>query len=91
LRKEETNRIRVIIYGQEYQIRGEASVDHIRQVAALVDNKMRDIASINPRLDLHRLAVLAAVNIADEFFRLRQEYEDLLRALEAEAKLQGDK
>jgi cell division protein ZapA len=82
LQKEENNRIRVDIYGTEYQLRGNASVQHMRLVAGLVDDKMREIARGNARLDLNRLAVLAAVNIADEYMRLRQEYEELLKLLE---------
>ncbi|BCJ88096.1 cell division protein ZapA [Effusibacillus dendaii] len=82
--QKENNRIRVDIYGMEYQLRGKASVDHLRLVAGLVDDKMREIAGANPRLDLNRLAVLAAVNIADEYMRLRQEYEELLKILERE-------
>jgi cell division protein ZapA len=82
LQKEDNNRIRVDIYGTEYQLRGKASVEHMRLVAGLVDDKMREIADGNPRLDLNRLAVLAAVNIADEYMRLRQEYEELLKVLE---------
>lgn len=76
------NKIRVDIYGQEYQLRGDASTEHMRLVAGLVDDKMREIAAGNPRLDLHRLAVLAAVNIADEYMRLREEYEELLKIME---------
>lgn len=82
LQKEDNNRIRVEIYGTEYQLRGKASTEHIRLVAGLVDDKMREIAGNNPRLDLNRLAVLAAVNIADEYMRLRQEYEELLKIME---------
>jgi cell division protein ZapA len=54
----------------------------MRLVAGLVDDKMREIAAGNPRLDLNRLAVLAAVNIADEYMRLREEYEELLKIME---------
>ncbi|GAX90661.1 cell division protein ZapA [Effusibacillus lacus] len=82
MQKEDNNRIRVDIYGHEYQLRGRASVQHMRLVAGLVDDKMREIAQSNPRLDLNRLAVLAAVNIADEYLRLRQEYEELLKLME---------
>lgn len=90
MQKEESNRIRVDIYGTEYQLRGNASTGHIRLVAGLVDDKMREIASHNPRLDLNRLAVLAAVNIADEYMRLREEYEELLKILEqTEERKQG--
>lgn len=90
MQKEENNRIRVDIYGQEYQLRGKASIEHMRLVAGLVDDKMREIARGNPRLDLNRLSVLAAVNIADEYMRLRQEYEELLKLLErSEERSQG--
>lgn len=63
-------------------IKGRASIDHLRLVAMLVDHKMKEIGEVNSRLDLNRVAVLAAVNIADEYLKLRQEYEELLRILE---------
>lgn len=82
IREEEVNKIKAVIYGQDYQIKGKASVDHLRLVAMLVDHKMQEIGEGNPRLDLNRVAVLAAVNVADEYLKLRQEYEELLRILE---------
>lgn len=63
-------------------IKGRAPLDHLRLVALLVDHKMKEIGEVNPRLDLNRVAVLAAVNIADEYLKLRQEYEELIRILE---------
>jgi cell division protein ZapA len=78
----EVNKIKAVIYGQDYQIKGKASVEHLRLVAHLVDHKMQEIGEGNPRLDLNRVAVLAAVNVADEYLKLRQEYEELLRILE---------
>lgn len=81
-KEHETNKIKAVIYGQDYQIKGKASVDHLRLVALLVDHKMKEIGETNPRLDLNRVAVLAAVNVADEYLKLRQEYEELLRLLE---------
>ena len=76
------NKIKAVIYGQDYQIKGKASVEHLRMVAMLVDHKMNEIGEVNPRLDLNRVAVLAAVSGADEYLKLRQEYEELLRILE---------
>lgn len=76
------NKIKAVIYGQDYQIKGKASVEHLRMVAMLVDHKMNEVGEVNPRLDLNRVAVLAAVNVADEYLKLRQEYEELLRILE---------
>ncbi|WP_236587638.1 cell division protein ZapA [Tumebacillus amylolyticus] len=85
----DVNKIKAVIYGQDYQIKGRASVDQLRMVAMLVDHKMKEIGEANPRLDLNRVAVLAAVNVADEYLKLRQEYEDLLRILEQAQQLGG--
>ncbi|SFI80646.1 cell division protein ZapA [Thermoflavimicrobium dichotomicum] len=78
------NRLNVEIYGQQYQIVGKASPSYIRRVANHVDEKMREIANVNPRLDMTRLAVLSAVNIADEYLRLKQEYDEILHLVEDE-------
>jgi cell division protein ZapA len=58
----------------------------MRMVAGYVDDKMRQISAANPRLDTNKLAVLAALNMADEYFRLRMEYEELIKLLEQSAK-----
>ncbi|ADG06968.1 cell division protein ZapA [Kyrpidia spormannii] len=81
----ESNRVRVDIYGQDYALKGQASVEYLRRVARLVDEQMKEIGEQNPRLDYSRIAVLAAVNIADRYLRLCDEYEDLLRSLERES------
>lgn len=80
------NRLTVEIYGQQYKLSGKASINHMRMVAGYVDDKMNEIARGNQRLDTAKLAVLTAVNITDEYFRLRREYEELLRILQEDAK-----
>lgn len=78
------NRMSVEIYGQSYPIVGNASPNYMRQIAGHVDSKMREIAENNPRLDISRLAVLSAFNIADEYMRLKQEYDELVHLIEDE-------
>jgi cell division protein ZapA len=78
------NRLTVEIFGQTYPIVAKASPNYVRQVASHVDQKMRELAESNPRLDLTRLAVLSAVNIADEYLRLKQEYEEIIHLIEDE-------
>ncbi len=78
------NRLSVEIYGQHYQIVGKVSPSYMREVANHVDEKMREIANVNPRLDTTRIAVLSAVNIADEYLRLKQEYDEILHLVEDE-------
>jgi cell division protein ZapA len=57
--------ITVSIYDQTYHLRGQ-NPDHIRQLAELVDSKMRAVAAHGRTVDSLRVAVLAALNLADE-------------------------
>src|SRR5438132_14284476 len=63
--------IPVEIYGQRYPIRSTLDPDYIVRLAAYVDQKVRAAADSTPTGDSLRLAVLAALNIADELFRCR--------------------
>ena len=57
--------VTVSIYDQTYHLRGQ-NPDHIRQLADLVDSKMRAVAAQGRTVDSLRVAVLAALNLADE-------------------------
>ncbi|MFM1652010.1 cell division protein ZapA [Brevibacillus sp. B_LB10_24] len=85
MQNDEKNRVTVDIFGQQYRLSGKASINHMRMVAGYVDDKMNEIGHGNSRLDTTKIAVLTAVNIADEYFRLRREYEDLLKILKEDA------
>ena len=61
----------VEILGQRYPIRGTLDASYIRQLASFVDEKMRAAAGQTSETDSARVAVVAALNIADEVFRLR--------------------
>ncbi|WP_281361188.1 cell division protein ZapA [Kroppenstedtia pulmonis] len=76
------NRLSVEIYGQMYNIVGNASPGYMREVAQQVDQNMRNIAQGNSRLDTTKLAVLSAVNITDAYIKLKQEYEEILHLIE---------
>ncbi len=75
-------KIQVEIYGQPYQIRAGADPEYIQNVARYVDLKMREIASTVPTVDSLKIAVLAALNITDEFFQLRLHQKDVDREFE---------
>lgn len=63
----------VQILGREYKIRGSADASYIREVASYVDAKLREVAqgsTVPPASE--RVAILAALNIADELFQLRR-------------------
>jgi cell division protein ZapA len=63
----------VDIHGQRYPIRSSLEPDYVARLAQYVDEKMRAAAESTPTGDSLRLAVLAALNIADELFRCRDQ------------------
>jgi cell division protein ZapA len=63
--------IPVEIHGQRYPIRSGLDPSYVARLAVYVDEKMRAAADSTPNGDSLRLAVLAALNIADELFRSR--------------------
>jgi cell division protein ZapA len=63
--------IPVEIHGQRYPIRSSLDAEYVGRLAAYVNDKMRAAADSTPTGDSLRLAVLAALNIADELFRCR--------------------
>lgn len=68
--------IPVDIQGQRYPIRSTLDPDYVARLATYVDEKMRAAADTTPTGDGLRLAVLAALNIADELFRCRDANRD---------------
>ena len=65
--------VTVEIAGQRYPIRSALDERYVTELAAYVDQKMRAASSAAPASDMLGLAVLVALNIADEFFRARQQ------------------
>ncbi|KUO94857.1 cell division protein ZapA [Ferroacidibacillus organovorans] len=78
-------RVQVEIFGHSYQVRGSNDPERVKRLAARVDQVMNRIFEQHPRLDSHALAVLAALNFAEEYDALATEYDALLEALELEA------
>lgn len=78
------NRVTVDIHGQPYTIVGTESVEHMRRVAAMVDEKMKEISMRNAYLDTSRLAVLTAVNVIDDYLKLQEQLNQLQLELQKE-------
>lgn len=71
------NRVQVKIYSEEYTMKGHATSDYMKRVAHYVDEKMKLVSQANSRLGVHKVAVLTAINMADELFRVRKELHEL--------------
>jgi cell division protein ZapA len=70
------NSVRVEIFDQAYNLRG-TDPDYIFKLAEFVDAKMRLVADQTATIDSLRLAVLAALNIADEYHILKRKYDGI--------------
>jgi cell division protein ZapA len=67
--------IRVEIYNQTYSIRSDGDGEYIMRLADFVDQRMREIASGTLTVDSLKVAILAALHIADELHRLKNVHE----------------
>jgi cell division protein ZapA len=63
--------IKVSIFDQTYSLRSVSGDEHVKRIAHIVDERMRLISEQTTTFDLTRIAVLAALNIADELERMR--------------------
>jgi len=68
------NSVQVEIFDQTYNLRG-TDPEYIEKLAEYVDGKIRAVAEQTSTVDSLRLAVLAALNIADEYHLLKRKYE----------------
>ena len=67
--------IRVEIYNQTYSIRSDGDSEYIMRLADFVDKRMREISSGTLTVDSLKVAILAALHIADELHRLKSVHE----------------
>jgi cell division protein ZapA len=65
----------VEIFGQTYNVRGEGDPEYLAELARFVDTRMREVAAEVATVDPVKIAILAALNIADEFSRYRKQRE----------------
>jgi len=83
---DDQNRVDVDINGERYTLRGDTSPENLFRMSRHVDEQIRLVMRRNPRLSLYKAAVLVALNITEEFFSLREEYDNLVQILEPESK-----
>jgi cell division protein ZapA len=63
-------------------VRGTSSREHILKIASQVDEKMSLISRRNPNLSPKKLAILTALNLADELSQLQEDYDNLVKLLD---------
>jgi cell division protein ZapA len=81
-----TSRATVEIFGQKLGVRAEGEAARLQELARFVDSRMREVADRTSSVDTVKIAVLTALNIADELFQERDKDQDVRhRELEHQA------
>jgi cell division protein ZapA len=81
------NLVHVDIFGQTYTVRAGTDAGYVEKLAAYVDSQMMEVSRSAGAVDSVRIAVLAALNIADECFQLRAQEGEAERRAEAKAEV----
>ena len=71
----ESPTIKVEIYDQAYTVRSDGDPEYLKQLAEYVDQRMREISSGTLTVDSRKVAILAALYIADELHQLRKAHD----------------
>lgn len=77
-------KVTVEVFGETYSLKSDIELDQVVKVAALVDERMKKISQANLCLSPSRVAILAALNIAEEFLQLERNYKELIKMVEEE-------
>ena len=84
---DKANPTQVEIFGQTYTVRAGADPRYLQELAAYVDAQMHEVSQNAGAVDSVRIAVLAALNIADECFQLRSSVKDAEKKAGARAEV----
>ena len=79
--------ISVNIYGQDYMLKSEANEEYLNRIAKLVEEKMKEIegTGLDPNSQQLKIAVLAAMNIADELLQSKDSKDKLISSVESKS------
>ena len=82
MEKKASKKVNVEIFGDTYPFRTDGDPGELKKLAAFVDQHMQRAAKRTRSLDTRKIAVLSALELADEYFRLKKDYDELVELLE---------
>ncbi len=85
-KKSNYNKVIVSIFGEDYIVKGNESPEYMEMLASYVDRRMKMIQQRNYNLSNTKIAVLTALNLADELNKLQEDYDEMVKTLEEEKK-----
>ena len=79
--KQPAERVVVEIYGNSYPLKTD-NPQHMKMLAAAVDKKMKTMSRAVRSFDDRKIAVLTALQIAEEYYQLKKDYDELVDLLD---------
>ena len=73
--------MRIEILGREYNVRSDEGEDRVKKIAEYVDQKIKEITADTKTLSTINVVILAALNIADDYFRVVEDQNHLTRTV----------
>lgn len=77
----------IYILGQKYTVKGDAPEEHINKVAAFVDSRIKEVYNNAPNTTPLKASILAALNIADELYKLKEEQDNIATHIEQQTNI----
>ena len=90
-KRNQVNKVTVTIYNEDYIVKGTEKPDYIEMLASYVDRRMRMVQQRNVNLSTSKVAVLTALNLANELNKLQEDYDELVKTWKRSAKIGWDK
>ena len=84
-KKQTPNKAEIRILGTKYTIRGDATESEMKEIAAWVDSKIKEVIDKSPNITPLNAAILAALNIAGELHAFKKEHREIAGRLSEKA------
>ena len=79
--------VKIEVFGQEYSIKSDnGDEDHVKRIAQYVNEKIKDILSNTEVTTRLNVAILAALDVAHDYFSLKEDHDKLIEAIESRSK-----
>jgi cell division protein ZapA len=88
---EKERMVEIKVFGQTYTVKTDAEEDHIQEVARYVNEKMEEILKKTRSVSTLNVAILTALNIADDLLKEREYRKALLREVEVKSQNLAEK
>ncbi|MBN1283188.1 MAG: cell division protein ZapA [Proteobacteria bacterium] len=76
----------ISIMGQKFMVKSESNDDYVRRIAGFVDQKIEEVMQSTKSVASLNVAILAAMNIADEYFKFKKDRDDRIEKAEKKIK-----